>query len=278
MWLYRPKIWSVVAGLGRDPDARRFALMILAAFLPAAVAGALFADTVKSVLYETPAVYAAAFVVGGVIMLVVERVRPVPTVFAADRTPMSRAVAIGVCQTAALVPGVSRSGATIVGGLLAGLDRPAAAEFSFFLAMPTMAGAFVYEMWSARDLLSAERLTEIGVGFLAAFLAALLVVRPFLAVCDSRGLRAVRLVPHRGGTGSLRGDWPPGGRSGRRAGSLAAPAFHHRFLCHRTARRQCRGDRLGVWLGVPADRLAERACSRAVTCRGSASWPRRCSC
>ena len=187
MWLYRVKIWSVVAGLGGDPNARRFALMIVAAFLPAAVAGALFADTVKSVLYETPAVSAASFVLGGLIMLAVERSRPVPTVFKADDTPISRAVAIGVCQTAALVPGVSRSGATIVGGLLAGLDRPAAAEFSFFLAMPTMAGAFVYELWSARDLLSAERLTEIGVGFLAAFLAALLVVRPFLRVVTRAG-------------------------------------------------------------------------------------------
>ena len=187
MWLYRVKIWSVVAGLGDDPNARRFALMIVAAFLPAAVAGALFADTVKSVLYETPAVYAAAFVVGGVIMLAVERARPVPTVFTAAETPISRAVAIGVCQTAALVPGVSRSGATIVGGLLAGLDRPAAAEFSFFLAMPTMAGAFVYELWSARDLLGVERLTEISVGFLAAFLAALLVVRPFLRFVTRAG-------------------------------------------------------------------------------------------
>lgn len=180
MWLYREKLWSVVAGLGSSPDARRFALMIVAAFLPAAVAGVLFADTVKRVLYETPAVYAAAFVIGGLVMLAVERARPVPTVFAADQTPIARAIAIGACQTAALVPGVSRSGATIVGGMLAGLDRPAAAEFSFFLAMPTMAGAFVYEIWEARDLLSPERVTEIGVGFLAAFLAALVVVRPFL--------------------------------------------------------------------------------------------------
>jgi len=187
MWLYRAKIWSVVAGLGDDPNARRFVLMLVAAFLPAAVAGALFADTVKTVLYETPAVYAAAFVVGGVVMLAVERARPVPTVFTADETPIPRAIAIGVCQTAALVPGVSRSGATIVGGLLAGLDRPAAAEFSFFLAMPTMAGAFVYELWAARHLLDADRLMEIGVGFLAAFLAALFVVRPFLRVVTRAG-------------------------------------------------------------------------------------------
>lgn len=187
MWLYRAKLWSVVAGLGRDADARRFALMIVAAFVPAAAAGVLFADTVKGVLYDTPAVYATAFVAGGVIMLAVERWRPAPTVYAADQTPIARAVAIGICQTTALVPGVSRSGATIVGGLLAGLDRPAAAEFSFFLAMPTMAGAFVYEMWAARDLLTPDRVIEIGVGFLMAFLAALVVVRPFLRFVGRTG-------------------------------------------------------------------------------------------
>jgi undecaprenyl-diphosphatase len=187
MWLYRDKIWSVALGLGGDPEARRFAVMVFAAFLPSAVMGALFADAVTGVLYETPAVYATAFVVGGVIMLAVERARPQPSVLAADRTPLSRAVAIGVCQTAALIPGVSRSGATIVGGLLAGLDRAAAAEFSFFLAIPTMAGAFVFEMWSARDLLGVERLTEITVGFVAAFVAALLVVRPFLRFVSRAG-------------------------------------------------------------------------------------------
>jgi undecaprenyl-diphosphatase len=187
MWLYRARLLSVVTGLARRAEARHFALMIVAAFVPAAVAGVLFADTVKSVFYETPAVYASAFVLGGLIMLAVERSRPAPTVFSADRTPIARALAIGVCQTAALVPGVSRSGATIVGGLLAGLDRAAAAEFSFFLAMPTMAGAFVFEMWEARDLLTPDRLTEIGVGFTAAFLAALVVVRPFLRIVTRVG-------------------------------------------------------------------------------------------
>ena len=187
MWLYRAKIWSGVSGLGRETAARRFALMILVAFLPAALAGALLADAITDVLYATPGVYATAFIVGGVIMLAVERARPVPSVFAIDQTPLSRALFIGVCQTAALIPGVSRSGATIVGGLVAGLDRPTAAEFSFFLAMPTMAGAFVFEMWSARESLGVERLAEIGVGFVAAFLAALLVVRPFLRFVGRAG-------------------------------------------------------------------------------------------
>jgi undecaprenyl-diphosphatase len=98
----------------------------------------------------------------------------------AERTPIARAFGIGLCQMLALVPGVSRSGATIVGGRLLGLDRAAAAEFSFFLAMPTMVGAFVYELVGVRASLSQERGVEIAVGFVMAFVAALVVVKPFL--------------------------------------------------------------------------------------------------
>jgi undecaprenyl-diphosphatase len=108
-------------------------------------------------------------------------------VTAVDRTPIGRALGIGLCQTLALVPGVSRSGATIVGGLLMGLDRRAAAEFSFFLAMPTMAGAFVFELFEVREQLGAERAAEIAVGFVMAFVAALLVVRPFLSFVSRSG-------------------------------------------------------------------------------------------
>jgi undecaprenyl-diphosphatase len=180
MWLYRAKIASVVAGLPTDPAARRFALMIAAAFLPAALAGALLAGWVKGVLYETPTVYAWAFIAGGLVMLAAERLRPVPSVGTADDTPVGKAVFIGTCQALALVPGVSRSGATIIGGLFAGLDRAAAAEFSFFLAMPTMAGAFAYQLWTVGGELDAGRTAEIAVGFLMAFLSALAVVKPFL--------------------------------------------------------------------------------------------------
>jgi undecaprenyl-diphosphatase len=180
MWLYRAKIYRVVTGLPSDPDAQRFALMLLLAFIPAAVAGVLFAGFVKSVLYETPIIFAAAFIVGGIVMLVVERSRPRPRVFEADRTPPTRAFAIGLFQVLALIPGASRSGSTIVGGMLMRLDRPAAAEFSFFLAMPTMAGAFAHDLWKVRHDLAPERALEIAIGFVMAFLAALLVVKPFL--------------------------------------------------------------------------------------------------
>jgi undecaprenyl-diphosphatase len=187
MWLYRGKILRVTAGLASDREAQRFTLMLLLAFIPAAAAGVLLADFVKSVLYETPVVFAWAFIVGGVAMLVVERSRPTPDVLDAEQTPAVRAFGIGVFQMLALIPGASRSGSTIVGGMLMGLDRAAAAEFSFFLAMPTMAGAFVHDLWEVRDSLGPERALEIAIGFVTAFVAALVVVRPFLRFVGRSG-------------------------------------------------------------------------------------------
>ena len=180
MWLYRAKILGAFLGLGSDPAARRFALMLIIASIPAGLAGILFADWVKERLYQSPGVIAAAFIIGGVAILVIERFRPTPVVFEADRTPIARAFAVGGCQMLALVPGVSRSGATIMGGLLAGLDRPAAAEFSFFLAMPALAGAFLHDLWKVRDHLAPGRGVEIAIGFVMAFVAALIVVKPFV--------------------------------------------------------------------------------------------------
>jgi len=180
VWLYRVKIMHVIAGLPSDSDARRFAAMILIAVIPALVVGALLSSYVKSVLYETPAVYAATFVAGGVVMLIAERFRPAPTILNAEHTPISRALGVGLCQMLAIVPGVSRSGATIVGGMLMGLDRPAAAEFSFFLAIPTMAAAFGHDLLEVRHSLAPERAAEIAIGFVMAFIASLLVIRPFL--------------------------------------------------------------------------------------------------
>jgi undecaprenyl-diphosphatase len=187
MWLYRTKIIRIVVGLPSDPGARRFAAMILLAFVPAVLAGAFLADYVTTVLYASPTVIATTFVLGGIVMLAVERYRPAPTVLDADRTPLTRALGIGVCQVLALVPGVSRSGATIVGGMLMGLDRPAAAEFSFFLAMPTMMAAFAHSLLKVRHDLTSERAVEIAVGFLMAFIASALVVKPFLAVVRRAG-------------------------------------------------------------------------------------------
>lgn len=180
MWLYRAKILGVTLGLASDPSARRFALMLVIASIPAGLAGVLLSDFVKGDLYQRPAVIAFAFIIGGIAILLIERFRPRPVVFEADKTPVLRALAVGVSQMLALVPGVSRSGATIMGGMLARVDRPAAAELSFFLAMPALAGAFVHDLWEVRDHLAAERGLEIAIGFVMAFLAALVVVKPFL--------------------------------------------------------------------------------------------------
>jgi undecaprenyl-diphosphatase len=187
VWLYRVKVLSVVLGLPTRPEARRFAGLVLLGFLPALVAGGLFSGYVKRVLYYSPGVIAAAFIGGGIVMLLVERLRSRPTVTNVDAVPYSKALAVGVAQVTALVPGVSRSGATIVGGLLSGLDRTTAAEFSFFLSMPTMTAAFVHDLWEVRHDLSAGRGAEIAVGFVMAFLAALVVVKPFLRFVGRSG-------------------------------------------------------------------------------------------
>jgi undecaprenyl-diphosphatase len=186
MWLYRSKIVEVLAGLRRGGRSRRFAASVFVAFLPALVAGAFLADFVKGVLYQSFTVIGVAFIAGGVVMLIVERLQPAPIVRETDAVPVGRAFGIGVSQTLSLVPGVSRSGATIVGGLLMGLDRATAAEFSFFLAMPTMMAAFVHDLLEMRGDVSA-RAAEIAVGFVMAFVAAAAVVKPFLAVVRRSG-------------------------------------------------------------------------------------------
>lgn len=187
IWLYRRKLWRLATEFPSNPDARRFAVMVGAAFVPAVMAGLTFGGFVKAVLYDSPRVIAVAFIVGGLVMLALERWRPAPVVSDADRTPVARAVGIGVCQTLALVPGVSRSGATIIGGMAMGLDRAAAAEFSFFLAIPTLGAAFVHDLWQARHLIGGGLGLEIAVGIVAAFLASALVIRPFVRFVGRAG-------------------------------------------------------------------------------------------
>jgi len=187
MWLYREKIVAVVSGLPSQPEARRFAAMILLATLPALVAGGLFSKFVKGVLYESFTVIALAFIIGGIVMLVVERLRPVPDVRTVDALPIGRAVAIGAFQALALIPGVSRSGGTIVAAMAMRVDRPAAAEFTFFLAMPTMAAAFAKSLLDVRHDLGSARASEIAVGFVMAFIASAAVVKPFLNYVKRHG-------------------------------------------------------------------------------------------
>lgn len=186
--VYIRKILSVTFGLMDDPAARRFALGIVLAFLPAAFAGVLLHDIITEILFESPGTVATTLILGGIVMLVVERRRPRAVDHSVDDIPVWKAFAIGCCQTLALVPGVSRSGATIVGAMLLGVERKAAAEFSFFLAMPTMLGAFVYSAYKDWDLIAMSGKTaEIAVGFAAAFAAGLFVVRIFLGIVSRYG-------------------------------------------------------------------------------------------
>jgi len=176
IWYYRARIAAVLAGLGSDPAARRFAANVFVAFLPAAVLGVLFGKYIKAWLFK-PVPVALAFIVGGLVILWVERSHArrarAPRVASVDDMTMSDAVKLGIAQSFALVPGTSRSGATIIGGMLFGLSRRAATEFSFFLAIPTLIGAGAYDSWKYRHLLSADDLPLFGVGLALAFVSAL---------------------------------------------------------------------------------------------------------
>jgi undecaprenyl-diphosphatase len=187
VWLYRARLVAVVRGLPSDQEARRLAWALLVAVVPALVAGLLLADYVQVVLYNSVRVIGGALIAGGLIMLVVERYRPEPNVSTAEQTPIMGAFGVGMCQVLALVPGVSRSGATMVGGMLMRLDRPAAAEFSFLLAIPTMVAAFAYELGQIRAPLADGRMAEISVGFVMAFVSSALVVKPFVAFVRRSG-------------------------------------------------------------------------------------------
>jgi undecaprenyl-diphosphatase len=189
MIVYIRKILDVTLGLPTKPEARRFALAVLVAFIPAMILGALFSDIIKGVLFS-PFTVSIALVVGGVAILAAERWRPAPVVMEVDDLPVLTALKIGLCQCLALMPGVSRSGATIVGAMLLKIDRKAAAEFSFFLSMPTMMAAFAYDAFKNRETLLAQggqELAIVATGFVFAFLAGLIVVRLFLGIVGRMG-------------------------------------------------------------------------------------------
>jgi undecaprenyl-diphosphatase len=151
------------------------------------VIGALAHGFIKSVLFETPVLICVMLILGGFVLLWVDRRTMTPKYTDAGRFPLSVYFRIGLFQCLAMIPGVSRSGATIVGALLLGTDKRSAAEFSFFLAMPTMAGAFAYDLFKNRDALSAADLPIIATGFVCAFVAAVLVVRRLLDFVSKRG-------------------------------------------------------------------------------------------
>jgi undecaprenyl-diphosphatase len=185
--LYFRKLWTALVDLPRDPGARRFALSILIAFLPSVVLGLLLHDFIKQVLFGSPIVQCVSLILGGIVLLVIDRYAPPPVVDDPTGVPLRTALAIGFFQVLAMIPGVSRSGATIVGSMLMRVEKRAAAEFSFFLAIPTMAGAFVLDAWESRDQLTPDNIGLIAIGFVVAFVVAIVVIRAMLAIVTRRG-------------------------------------------------------------------------------------------
>lgn len=185
--VYAGRIVQILRDAPQDPAARRFVLAVLVAFLPAAVIGALAHGFIKTVLFETPMLIAVMLILGGIVLLWVDRRPAAPRYHRAEDFPLPMALKIGLFQCLAMIPGVSRSGATIVGGLLLGADKRAAAEFSFFLAMPTMLGAFSYDLYQNRAILDGSALGDIAVGFVFALISGIVVVRWLLDYVSKRG-------------------------------------------------------------------------------------------
>jgi undecaprenyl-diphosphatase len=186
-WLYRAKIWSTMLGLKRrEPTAIHFATTVVVGFLPAAVVGVLAYKYIKSVLFN-PTVVAVSLIVGGIAIIIIERLAPRPRIKSVDDIDWKTALIVGVCQCLAMVPGVSRAGATIMSARVFRVDRATAAEFSFFLAIPTMLGATAYDLYKNWKTLDWHGGGLIALGFVVAFLSALIVVRPFVRFISRHG-------------------------------------------------------------------------------------------
>ncbi len=180
-WHYRQRLIEMIGGLFNFNSApARLAQQLALAFLPAAVLGLLFHSTIKQHLFS-PQTVAVALIIGGIIIILVERRKRPPQLFSLEEIGYRRALLIGCAQSLALVPGVSRAGATIIGGMLCGLERKTAAEFSFLLALPTMFAAAGYDLYQNSELLNPALAAQIAGGFVVAFIAALLTVRALLA-------------------------------------------------------------------------------------------------
>lgn len=179
-WAYRARLALLLAGIvSGDRAERRFALNILLAFLPAAVIGAAMIGLIKTYLFN-PLTVGLALVVGGLLILLIERRQYAPRIQTVDEMSWRDALKVGCAQCLAMIPGTSRSGATIMGGLVFGLSRKAATEFSFFLAMPTMLGAATYDTYRNWELLNTEDIGLLSIGFAAAFVSALLAVKALI--------------------------------------------------------------------------------------------------
>ena len=186
-YLYRDKLGEVFSTYRTKPASQRFIVSVLIAFFPAMVVGALAHDFIKAVLFETPKLMAAMLVLGGVVLVFVDKIAPQTRVDDASAVPFGKALAIGVVQCLSILPGVSRSGATIVGARHVGDSKRAAAEFSFFLSLPTMLGAVTFDLIKSRHELDFSALTGMGVGLLVATVSGAVVVKWMLAYVSQQG-------------------------------------------------------------------------------------------
>jgi undecaprenyl-diphosphatase len=184
--IYFTRLWKIATGMFTNADDRRFVIGLVIAFLPAGVVGALAHGIIKGVLFNVWIV-CVALIVGGAVLIWIEKLPLRPRLHDATRFPLLTYLLIGICQCLAMIPGVSRSGATIVSAMLLGADRRAAAEFSFYLAMPTMAGAFAYELYKSWHEISASSPLIIAIGFVVSFISAWVVVKSFLDYVSSHG-------------------------------------------------------------------------------------------
>lgn len=185
--VYWQRFWAVGLGLIRlEPEPVAFTRNILLGFAPALVIGVVAYDAIRSAM-ETPQIVAVALILGGIAILAIERTVKTVRFASVESIPFGTALSIGLVQCMAMIPGVSRSGATIMGSLLMGVERKTAAEFSFFLAVPTMIAATAYALWKDRALLNADDLGIIAVGFSTAFVVAMLVVKAFVAIVGRYG-------------------------------------------------------------------------------------------
>jgi undecaprenyl-diphosphatase len=185
--VYAAMITRLFLRARHDDAARRSIVSVFLAFLPAVVVGFFARDFVKDVLFETPMLIAVMLLLGGVVLLVIDRIAPQPVHHDALALPFGKSLAIGFCQCLAMVPGVSRSGATIVGALLMGVEKRAAAEFSFLLSLPTMGAAVAYDLFKNRDVLDLGAVWDIATGFAVAFVTAVIVVRWVLSYISRNG-------------------------------------------------------------------------------------------
>jgi undecaprenyl-diphosphatase len=184
--IYFAKLWQVALGMFSNPDDRRFVIGVLVAFLPAVVIGLIAGKYIKEFLFN-PWVICFSLIVGGAVLLWVDQLDHNPHEHDATKFPLPMYLTIGFAQCLAMIPGVSRSGASIVAAMLLGADKRAAAEFSFFLAIPTMIGAFAYDFYKNRGEMNADHLGIVAIGFVVSFITALVVVNTFLSYVTRNG-------------------------------------------------------------------------------------------